>query len=162
MCAKVVKRQPKTAEQALTSLMRECAKGERSTGDAMRLMARWEVPLSDREGVVERLKELRFIDNERFARAYTSDKLNFSGWGKQRIKLELGRKGVESHIIGEVLAELDSDDMQQRLNQLIAKRSRTTKHKDIYDLKGKLLRYGASLGYDYSMVREAIDALFDD
>ncbi len=161
MCAKVVKRQPKSAEQALASLMRECAKSERSTGDAMRLMARWEVAESEQEGVVERLQELKFIDNRRYAEAFVRDKLNFNGWGKQRIKLELSRKGVEREIIEERLAEVDVDNMRDRLRQMIEKRSRTTKHKDIYDLKGKLLRYGATLGYDYTMVREVIEEVLD-
>lgn len=95
MCAKAVKqRVPKSAQQALASLMRECAKAERSTGDARRLMARWEVAKQDQEGVLNQLIEMKFIDNRRFAQAYVRDKVNLSGWGAQRISLELSRKGV--------------------------------------------------------------------
>lgn len=128
----------------------------------MRLMSRWEVAEADREGVVARLQELKFIDNHRYAEAFVRDKLNFQGWGKQRIQLELSRKGVEREIVTEVLAELDVDDMRERLKKMLEKRSRTTKHKDIYDLKGKLLRYGATLGYDYSMVRDMIEEVLDN
>ncbi|MFI3292106.1 MAG: regulatory protein RecX [Rikenellaceae bacterium] len=158
MCAEVTtKRRTKSAEQALSALMRECAKAEKSTGDARRLMARWEVPIGEREGVIERLMEMKFIDNRRFAHSYMRDKLNLSGWGAQRIRLELGRKGVEREIVDEVLSDLDRDAMQQRLETMLAKRLRTLKYKDQYDLKNKLMRYGASLGYDYSAVRDAID-----
>lgn len=162
MCPAVVKtRRPKSAEQALAALMRECAKGEKSTGDARRLMARWEVPLAEREGVIDKLVEMRFIDNRRFASAYIRDKINLSGWGAQRIRLELGRKGVEREIIDESLSDIDRDTMQQRLETMLAKRLRTIKYKDQYDLKNKLMRYGASLGYDYSAVRDAIDVAID-
>ncbi|MEG1612521.1 MAG: RecX family transcriptional regulator, partial [Alistipes sp.] len=36
-------RRPKTPEQALTSLMRLCARAEKSSGDALRLMRTWGV-----------------------------------------------------------------------------------------------------------------------
>ncbi len=158
MCAEVVKkRQPKSAEQALAALMRECAKAEKSTGDARRLLSRWEVPIEQREEIIEKLIEMKFIDNRRFATAYVRDKLNLSGWGAGRIRLELGRKGIEREIIDEQLTGLDRHAMMERLEKMLTKRARTTKYKDTYDLKGKLMRYGASLGYDYSSVRDAID-----
>ena len=70
----------KTAEQALISLMRLCSRAERSSGDAKRLMATWEVPLQDRAGVLQRLKAERFIDDERYAMAFVREKVNLNGW----------------------------------------------------------------------------------
>ena len=60
----------KSKEQALESLMRLCARAERSSGDAMRLMARWGVASSDRHEVLQRLLSERFIDDRRYAEAY--------------------------------------------------------------------------------------------
>ncbi len=160
MCAEVVKkRRTKSREEALSALMRECAKCEKSTGDAQRLMARWEVPSQEREWVLERLLEMKFIDNRRFAEAYLRDKLNLSGWGAQRIRLELSRKCVEREIIDELLINLDKEMMCERLKKVMSKRLRTTKYRDNYDLKNKLLRYGASLGYDYSTIKDIIEEI---
>lgn len=91
MCTKrVIKpRVAKSAAQALQSLMRECAKAEKSSGDARRLMARWEVAEDEREGVLSQLIEMRFIDDSRFAEAYTREKINLSGWGVRKISMEL-------------------------------------------------------------------------
>ncbi len=136
--------------------MRECAKAEKSSGDARRLMSRWGVAKEEHEGVIDKLKEMRFIDHHRFAEAYVRDKINLSRWGTQRIRLELGRKEIERDIIDEVVGALDKESMRERLITALARRKRTTKYKDIYDLKTKLLRYGASLGYDYSMLSGAI------
>ena len=38
----------KSAEEALAGLMRYAARAERSSGDALRLMRRWNVPEADR------------------------------------------------------------------------------------------------------------------
>ncbi|MFI3319325.1 MAG: regulatory protein RecX [Rikenellaceae bacterium] len=157
MCAKIIKpRKPKSAEQALQSLMRECAKAEKSSGDARRLMARWEVPISDREEVLNALIGQRFIDDQRFAEAYTREKTNLSGWGVRKISMELSRKGISREIITEVIENLDTEAMAERLCDKLRRKMKTVKYKDNFDLRNKLVRYGASLGYDYGAVSEAI------
>ena len=75
----------KTAQQALESLMRLCARAERSSGDAMRLMASWQVPPQEREGVLQRLKADKFIDDRRYAEAFVREKINLSAWGRYKI-----------------------------------------------------------------------------
>ncbi len=156
MCPATIKRQPKSAQKALEDLMRECAKAEKSSGDARRLMSRWGVATGEQEGVIAQLKEMKFIDHRRFAEAFVRDKINLSRWGAQRIRLELGRKEIEREVIDEMVGALDKETMRERLRVALVKRKRTTKYRDNYDLKTKLLRYGASLGYDYSMLLDEI------
>ena len=45
----------KTPEQALAALMRLCAKAERSSDDALRLMRRWGLSDADSRKVLEQL-----------------------------------------------------------------------------------------------------------
>lgn len=146
----------KTPEQALNSLMALCARAEKSSGDAYRLMTKWGVEKSEQPKVLEQLKADRFIDDERFATAYIRDKINLSGWGRFKIQSHLSQKGIAKEIIESQMAELDRDKMNDRLQQLIEKRARSTKYTTKYQLRDKLIRYGASLGYDFSSVSEAV------
>ena len=134
----------KTPEQALNALMRLCAKSEHSTGDAMRLMNRWHVAQENRHEVLDKLIKLKFIDNRRFAEAYTRDKLRFQGWGKRKIRSGLMGKGIEREIIEAVLAEVESDDSQ--LMRLLAAKKRTVKAADEYQMKMKLMRFALGRG----------------
>lgn len=152
----------KTPEQALNSLMAQCARAEKSSGDAYRLMTRWGVDKADQPRVLEQLIKDRFIDDERYAAAYIRDKINLSGWGKFKIKAQLQQKGVAKDIIEEQLAELDRDKMNDRLLEMIQRRVRTTKYTTKYQLRDKLIRYGASLGYDFSSVSEAVNQAISD
>ena len=109
-------RRTKTADQALQSLMRECARSERSSGDALRLMKRWGVSDEDAQKVLARLLAERFIDDSRYAEAFVRDKLNLSGWGAYKIKSALRAKGVSKDIIDEVAAQMiEAADMCERL-----------------------------------------------
>lgn len=150
-------RKPKSAAQALSSLMRLCARSEKSSGDAMRLMRTWEVPEGERQGVLQKLIDQRFIDDRRYAEAYTREKSSLAGWGRRKIALQLRAKGVARDIVDEVLASLDSDEQSVRLVDKLQRKMRSTKATSAYELRGKLLRYALSLGYDYDMTTEAID-----
>ncbi|MFI3247540.1 MAG: regulatory protein RecX [Rikenellaceae bacterium] len=152
----------KTPEQALNSLMALCARAEKSSGDAYRLMARWGVEKSEQPKILEQLIKDRFIDDERFAAAYIRDKINLSGWGRFKIQAQLSQKGVAKEIIEEQLSTIDKGRMDERLEQLIERRARTTKYTTKYQLRDKLIRYGASLGYDFSSVNEAVTKAISD
>lgn len=145
----------KTPDEALSSLMRLCARAERCEGDARRLMRRWGVEPQAMEGVVARLVRDRFIDDRRYATLFVREKLNLSGWGAYKIRTALKRKEIAEEIIREALAELDGDRLRERLDEQLKRKVRTLKAKSPYELRTKLIRYGLSLGYDYEAVLEA-------
>lgn len=139
----------KTPQQALQSLMRMCARSERSSGDALRLMKRWGLADEDARKVLARLQAERFIDDARFAEAFVRDKLNLSGWGAYKIKMTLRTKGVSKEIIDEVVAPMFAEtNMAERLEEIMRRRMRTLRYKSAYDAKTKLIRFAASRGYD--------------
>lgn len=153
------KSKPKSAAQALQSLMRLCARAEKSSGDALRLMRGWGVPEGAREGVLAKLVEQRYIDDRRYAEAYVREKSNLSGWGAHKISFQLRQKGIDKDIISSTLATLDNDAQFEQLTAKLERKMRTTKAANNYELRGKLLRYGLGLGFDYEMTRSAIDKI---
>lgn len=151
-------RKTKTAQQALQSLMRLCSRSEKSTGDALRLMRTWGVPEAEQRGVLDKLIADRYIDNRRYAEAYTREKSQLAGWGERKIAMQLRLKSVERETISAVLAELMADDsMAERLREKLSKKLRTIKAANDYELRGKLLRYALGLGYDYDMAVETVE-----
>ena len=145
----------KTPEQALQSLMRMCARSERSSGDALRLMKRWGVANEAARKVLARLQAERFIDDSRYAEAFVRDKLNLSGWGAYKIKTALRAKGVSKDIIDEVVGPMIAEtNMAERLEEIMRRRMRTLKYSSAYEAKTKLIRFAASRGYD---IDEAIE-----
>lgn len=142
--------------------MRLAARSEKSSGDAMRLMQNWGVEPTARQGVLQKLIDAKFIDDGRYAEAFVRDKMRFSGWGAFKLRAALRNKGISNEIVDEVLSALNSSDMSERLRERLERKMRTTKYSSRYDLKTKLMRYGASLGYDFESVAEVVDALISD
>lgn len=149
----------KTADEALASLMRLCARAERSSGDALRLMQNWGVAKEEQQGVLQRLIKERFIDDRRYAEAFVREKCNLSAWGRYKIQSALKRKGIASDIIIEALAALNSTDNKKRLQDRLQAKIKHIKYDTAYQLKTKLIRYALSLGFDMDEVMDSVNEI---
>ncbi len=153
----------KSADEALQSLMRLCARAERSSGDALRLMRRWGVPDSDARRVLDRLERERFIDDRRYTELYVREKMRLSGWGAYKIKMSLRQKGVSPQIIAEVAEPMFSPvDLKERLVELLTRKLPTIKAKSTYETRAKLIRFGVSRGFDLEMVIDCVNQLISE
>lgn len=147
----------KSPEQALASLMRLCSRAEKSSGDARRLMARWGVSASERDGVLAKLIEMRFIDDSRFAAAYVRDRSRFGGWGTYKIRAGLKAKGVAEEVINEALAQLTDKNSEEQLLRQVERKAPKVKAANDYELKTKLIRFALSRGFEYDTVLAVVD-----
>lgn len=158
------RREPRqrSAGEALSALMRLCSRAERSSGDAMRLMRQWGVAENEREGVLRRLVEMKFIDDSRYAEAFVREKTDLAGWGEYKIRMALQRKGISRTTIDDALRNTDRDTMRMRLEQRLGRKMRTVKYTSPYDLRTKLMRYALSLGYDFDTAGDAVEKTMRD
>ena len=77
-------RKPITPDNAFLRLATLCARSEQAEGDLRRKLHDWALQPSDADAIIDRLKHERYLDNERYARAYCRDKLRFNGWRHPR------------------------------------------------------------------------------
>ena len=70
----------------------------------------------------------KFIDDTRYARIYTEDKLRFNHWGKQKIGLMLRQKGISPEIIAEALNEIDHSQYKQNCLEILKQKWKTLPH----------------------------------
>ena len=142
--------------------MRLCARAERSSGDAMRLMATWLVPEADRQGVLQRLIKDRFIDDSRYAEAFVREKSNLSAWGEYKIRTALRRKGIADDIINSALQQMPAEQNLERLTERLKRKMRTIKYDTTYQLKTKLIRHALSLGFTMDDVLKCVEEVMRD
>ena len=152
----------KTADEALASLMRLCARAERSSGDALRLMQNWGVAKEEQYRVLQRLQRERFIDDRRYAEAFVREKCNLSAWGRYKIQSALMRKGIASDIIAAALAALNTTDNKKRLQERLQTKIKHIKYDTPYQLKTKLIRYALSLGFEMDEVIDCVNEIIKE
>ena len=149
----------KTPEQALRALMNVCAKSERAISAVRRSLTGWGVAPEQHQPIIDRLVRERFIDEARYAEAYVREKLNLSRWGVRKIRAALKAKRIPEQTIDEALAQADPQKLGTKLEESLRRKMQGTRAVSDYQMRGKLLRYGAGLGFDYDEVSDAIDRL---
>ncbi len=112
----------KSVERALESLMYSCAKSERCISDIRRSLYRWRMNKEDYDPIIERLVREKFVDEERYARAYVREKMNCSGWGRRKIELGLRAKGIPKETIEEALRQIEPERQTEKLELLLYRR----------------------------------------
>lgn len=147
---------PITEEAALLRLTAQCATTEYCLHDIRRKMAFWLLPEGAVERILQRLLRERYVNEERYARAFARDKFRFNRWGAQRISLELRRRGISDDDIRAGLSEIDEDDSLNTLRDLLRSKHRTVTARSDYERYMKLLRFAVSRGFSIEQARQCL------
>ena len=108
---------------------------------------------------VERLEEMGYVNDERYAHTLAQELYERRGMGKKRIEQELRQRGISRETASECAEELDGDDVERIKNLL------ETKFVGKFsDEKGRRRTFNAltRLGYGYSDIRSAMRAMDEE
>ncbi|MET3981507.1 regulatory protein [Mucilaginibacter sp. UYP25] len=108
------------------------------------------------ENIITRLIEENYLNEERFAKAYTKGKFNQKGWGRIKIKQGLKQKHVSPVLIKKALLQIDASDYMDTLTRLIEKKVATLTEKDPYKRRYKLQQYALSRGFETDLTAEVL------
>lgn len=144
-------------QSALSRAMALCSQKEQCIDDITKKLTAWELSENDSRKIINSLLKEKFIDEKRYAGFFARDKFRFNKWGKIKIAAHLKMKNIPSGIIKEALESIDNEEYVDVLKNLLSEHRRHIKAKNQYDLKGKLLRYGQSKGFENGLLFDLIN-----
>lgn len=148
---------PPTPGEAYSRLADRCAMTEISTGEALEKLRRMGLRGPRAEAIVQRLVDERFIDDERFARAWVRDRFGLARWGRRKIRESLILKRVDSAIIRQALEEeIDPEAYYENLADALRSKARGMSEPLTREERMKLARFAASRGYEPDLIMEMI------
>ena len=147
----------KTEQEAYLQLAAMCAQAEHCEQEMRDKMKRWGIEPDGQDRVVARLVKERYVDNERYARAFVKDKIRYNKWGRRKVMQALWMKRIDDDIQRSVLDEIDDKEYIDVLVPLLKQKRKTIKAKSDYELNQKLVRFALSRGFDFSIIRQCMD-----
>lgn len=108
--------------------------------------------------VLDKLYYYKFIDDEKYLKKYISYCLRIKKYGKNKIIAELRKRGFNSSDIEEI--KIDEDEEYDNIKTAAIKKLNSLEGKE--NLKPKLYRYLLSKGYEYDLIKKAIDEVSDN
>lgn len=142
-----------TPRQALDRLETLCARSEQCEYDLMTKMSRWGISADMADKILSRLRDARYVDDSRFAHAYVREKYLFQRWGRQKIRLGLRAKRIDSDTVNDAIEEeIDEETYRKNALHLLRAKARTLDDPQSYDGCTRLLRFGAGRGYEFDLI----------
>ena len=147
----------KTENDAYLTLAALCAQAEHCQYEMLEKMRRWELSAEAQARVMERLVKERYVDDERYARAFVKDKVRYNKWGRRKVEQALWQKHIDEDIRKRVLDAVDDDEYLSILRPLLKQKRKTIKANSDYELNQKLMRFAVGRGFTFDIIRQCID-----
>ncbi len=109
--------------------------------------------------IISHLIQHKFLNEERFAKAFARGKFRFKKWGRQRITRELKFRDISAYNIKTALKEIDNTEYLETLEEIAQKRLDSLKETDIRKRKKKLFDYLAYRGWETHLIYEITNSL---
>jgi regulatory protein len=149
--------QEMTVEQAFLRLSALCAQAEHCQQEMLDKMRRWGMDEEAQAAVMARLTQERYVDDERYCRAFVADKIRYNKWGRRKVEQALWQKHIGDSVRQQVLDEVDDDEYISILRPLLQQKRRSTKAASDYELNQKLIRFALGRGFDLDIIRQCLD-----
>jgi regulatory protein len=149
--------EPDHYKSALSRAMALCSRHEYCIDDIRTKLQGWGVGANDSEKILGTLIKDNFINEIRYSEIFVREKFRFNKWGKVKITAHLKSKKIPSEIIKSSNDSIDNELYIQTLKNILSDHRKHIKAKNRYDLKGKLLRYGLSKGFESNLLYDLLN-----
>ncbi|HVN57634.1 MAG TPA: regulatory protein RecX [Bacteroidales bacterium] len=136
----------------LKKSMALCAGREICRSEIRTKLGSWGASPSDTEKIVTSLLREKFIDEERYAVAFTKDRFRYNKWGRVKIAAMLRVRKIPEEAIRNALCSIDDKEYSETIKELLAAHRKKTKAKNGYEMKAKLMRFGLSRGFESNLL----------
>ena len=146
-----------TEQEAYLQLAALCAQAEHCQQEMRDKMRRWELDETVQNRIIDRLIKERYVDDERYARAFVKDKIRYNKWGRRKVQQGLWQKRIDADIQQRVLDEIDEKEYLDVLRPLLKQKRKSIRAASDYELNQKLARFALSRGFTFDLIRQCLD-----
>lgn len=153
------KKKTLTPQEALARLTALCAGSEQCEYKMREKLEKWGIPASDANPIIDYLYDENYLNESRFAHAYSRDKMRYNQWGRQKIEQNLRMLHIASTARHEALEDLPEEEYTEILRHLLNVKAHSIKADSEYERNGKLIRFALGRGFEMDAILEAISTL---
>ena len=145
-----------TETEALSRVAAYCSTAEHCRAEITEKLQRWSIPYDAIDRILARLEQEKYIDEERYCRAFVRDKYRFDKWGKVKIGQALQLEKIPQSVYFPFLNEIDEEEYLSILSGLLAAKRKSVRAENEYERNNKLVRFALSRGFEMKDIRRCI------
>jgi len=129
-----------------------------------KMIVKYELEVEDENEIVERvivrLRELNYLNDEKYVADFISDRVTFRPRGKYLIKNELRKKGIPKEIL-ELTFQKTNIDEESMILELLRKRMPKWTDLPVFKQKIKAYQYLSSRGFEKDNIYKAVSRCYN-
>ncbi|MEZ5107211.1 MAG: regulatory protein RecX [Draconibacterium sp.] len=148
-------------KEAYSKMAQLCSRSEQCSVDIRRKMITYDLVNEVVEEIIEKLKEEKFIDDERFVKAYVSDKFRLNKWGKIKMQHYLKMKGLSDKLIQLGMDSIDDEKYKLVLIKTMKDKAKTIRNKNKFEKMGQIIRFTQSRGFEAELIHRYMNEVLE-
>jgi regulatory protein len=167
--------EPAAAEVARSIVLRQLTASPKSRRQLEDKLAERDVPEDVAAAVLDRMEEVRLVDDEAYAESYVASRQRSRGLARGALRRELHQKGVTGEAAEHALETISEDSERAAAIELVERKlrgrpvpsgdgpeARSERDKMVRRLAGMLARKGYPPGMALGVVKDVLGAVVDD
>ena len=141
-------------KEALIKCTNICSKAEYSVWDIREKLYKWGVNSYDHDEITDYLLKNNYINEERYAECFVSEKFRIGRWGRIKIGYALRQKRIAEQYISSAFEIIDEEIYLETLKDLLISKSKG----NIVDFKRKasVYNFAVSRGFEPELINQAL------
>lgn len=137
-----------------------CGYRDRCTSEILLKIQSFSLSEKEVSHLTDHLKDMRFLDDERFSVSFVSGKFRIKRWGRKKIYLHLLQKKIGKELIANALSQIDDEEYMKTIDYWLEKKSALlNKEKDAWKKQQKILQFVASKGFEIDLILDRLKLL---
>ncbi len=149
-----------TPKEAKLKVAKYCSYQERCHQEVRDKLYGYGLTPDDVEEIIYELIQQDFLNEERYAIAYTRGKFNYKKWGKNKIRRELKYRKISDYCIRKGMSEISVEAYQATLLSVLEKKIASLSKIKGYQKNYKAAQYALSRGYESDLIWSLIKENF--
>ena len=153
--------QEQAAKQAYAKMARLCSRSEQCSADIRKKIIAFELVSDVVDEIIEKLKKEKYLNDERYVKAYITDKFRINKWGKIKMRHYLRMKGLPEKMIQNELDEIDEETYKALLVKTMKTKAKTVKKKNKYEKMGQVIRFAQNRGFEPELIHRYMNLILE-
>ncbi len=151
--------QEQAAKQAYSKMARLCSRSEQCSADIRKKIIAFELVSEVVDEIIEKLKSEKYLNDERYIKAYVADKFRINKWGRVKIRHNLRMKGLPEAMIQNELDEIDEEKYKAVLIKTMKAKAKTVKKKNRFEKMGQIIRFAQTRGFEPELIHRYMNSV---
>ncbi len=148
-------------KQVISNMAALCSRSEQCSPDVRKKIIAAGITEDVAVEILNYLKEEKYIDDERYVKAYVAEKFRINKWGRIKMKYYLRMKGLPDDVIETGMESLDEERYIDLLQKTMKEKARKIKKKNKFEKMGQIIRYTQSRGFEPELIHRYMNKVLE-